>query len=95
MITVIANAIIEHSIIPYAKASGIDVTDLIHEIATIDYLDTDKALVKTKMKIKTKTKTKDNDKYKLHIEHQKRGRGRPKGSKNKYTSNIQCSMADD
>jgi len=88
-ITVIANAIIEHSIIPYAKASGIDVADLIHEIATIDYLDNDKDLTKTK------TKTKDNDKYKLYTEQQKRGRGRPKGSKNKHTSIIQCSVDDD
>jgi len=87
-ITAIANAIIEHSIIPYAKASGIDVTDLIQEIVTIDYLDNDKALVKAKAKAKTKTKDK------LFTEQLKRGRGRPKGSKNKQTS-IQYNGADD
>ena len=38
-LSAIANAIIEHSIIPYAKASGIDVGKLIAEIATINYVD--------------------------------------------------------
>jgi hypothetical protein len=38
-LSAIANAIIEHSIIPYAKASGIDVSKLIEEIAAINYVD--------------------------------------------------------
>jgi hypothetical protein len=81
-ITAIANAIIEHSIIPYAKSAEIDIGTLIDEIATINYLD------RNKVKVKVKVKAEAEAEAELKYNDTKRGRGRPKGAKNKNKNDI-------
>lgn len=71
----IARAIIEHSIIPYAKASNIDINQLVTQIVTINY---------NNSKLEIQKNHKDNEDNK----NIKRPRGRPKGSKNKIKISI-------
>jgi len=71
----VARAIIEHSIIPYAKASNIDINQLVNQIVTINY---------NNSKFEIQKNNKENE-YKEKI---KRSRGRPKGSKNKIKISI-------
>jgi len=77
-LSAIANAIIEHSIIPYAKASGIDVNKLIEEIASINYMDDSESPIPLECGdtkrcrgrpkgAKNKTKSKNADLIRLNI----------------------------